>query len=1103
MEKYKPWLENIPRVWFNVLLMMKFLLLFFCLGMVQASARVYSQDIRLTLNLPQVELGKALSVIEQKSDYRFLYNDAEVPRHLLVSLEAQNTPLSQVLTQLFLHTGLTFRILENHLIVIMPKGSSGEIISLKGKVTDSQGLPLAGVTIQIRGTSSGTVTNANGEYSLNVPDSAVLVVSYVGYQTQQIPVNGRSLINITLGNSNALLNQLVVVGYGTQRRKDITGATASVKGSELVKEPVLTATQAIQGKVAGVQIISSGQPGSAPQVRIRGTGTMLGGASPLYVVDGVITDDITNINMADITSVDILKDASSEAIYGVRAANGVIIITTKEGKAGKMRISYNANGGVRMASNLVKMANSQQYLDYEQAALGPTLNPSPYSTDWYDQILRNAIEQNHDISISGGSDKVRYLLSTDYYEDQGIVIDNVYKRFTLRSNNEFTLAKGLTLGMQASFSNAVTRNVNLGSAYNDAYRAAPLVQSMSGGKYGNTSLFQNVGNPILDIRDNNNHTYDYRLQGATYLQYKPTPWVTLRSSMGADLDNNDTKVYNDQFASDTSTFIIPGGNQSNTLSNLNLTYAKSFHWVWDNTATFEKQLGPSDIKLLVGTTAEGYSTEFLFGYRQNIPSDPNLWYLEAGDQNSQTNNGGGDKWTRNSYLSRINYSYRDKYLFTGTIRADGSSRFPAASRWGYFPALGAGWIISSESFMQTQKLFQLLKLRASWGKVGNDNIPSDAFTVTLTPNLPYFFAGNAQSGSAITQIKDKNLKWETTEEADMGLEFSALGNHLTGELDYYNKKTHNALIYVLIPATLGSQPNPNSSVPAGYVLTNAASVQNIGEELSLKWSSTIRHRFSYFIGGNITFNRNDVIGLNGGQPYIDGPVGADQPYVTRTDNGHPIGSFYVQKVIGVFQNQAEINSYTDANGNMLQPDAQPGDFKYQFRNGHLDSVFAGSYQPVAYYGISGGLSYGAFDFSFDCYGNYGNKVYNGKKAFRQSVLDNIEASTAINRWTNSDHTQTEPRANGGDLPASTYFVESGSFFRINNLTLGYTLPSRILEYTRVIRSLRIYVTSQNPLTIKKYSGFTAELPGTPTNAGIELNAYPTTKTFAVGLNMGF
>lgn len=972
-----------------------------------------------------------------------------------------------------------------------------------GQVKDSSGTVIAGVTVAVKGTLVATSTDAEGRYSISVPDSGVLVFSFIGYKDFEMPVHSQSVINVVLQPSSSALNEVVVVGYGTQKKKYITGATATISGSELAKPPVLTATQALQGLVAGVQVIASDQPGVAPTIRIRGTGTMLAGANPLYVVDGIITDDITNINTADIVSLDILKDASAEAIYGVRAANGVIIITTRQGQKGQMRITYNGQVGVRMPTDVVKMANSQQYIDYVQASLGPPVQPTGYSTDWYGQILRNGIEQSHAVSISGASDKATYLLDMGYLTDEGIIIDNLYKRFTIRSNTEFTLAPGLKLGLQASYENANTQNPNLATAYNDAYRAAPVIPSEVDGKYGNTSLFQNVGNPILDINENNNNTLDNHLEGTGWLEYQPVPWLTLRSDLNDELDFNNNRLYNYEFASDTTTFVTPGGNQSNTLSNLSVQDNMYYHWVWDNTATFHKQFGKSDLTLLAGTTAEEYFSQYIQGYRQSVPPDPNLWYLNEGNQNTGTNSSGEEKYTRNSYLGRINYIYADKYLLTMNFRADGSSLFSSVNRWAYSPSIGAGWIISQENFMQNQRLFDMLKLRASWGQVGNDNIPADASQITLTPNLPYYFGGNALGGSAITQIKDQNIGWEITDESDVGIEFSSMNGKLTGELGYYNKLTRDALIYVLVPGTLGSQPNPNSSIPAGYVLTNAANISNIGEELSLKWNGQISKKLSYYIGGNITFNKNNVVGLNGGQPYIDGPIGADQPDVTKTDDGHPIGSFYVQKVLGVFQNQAQINAYTDAHGNLLEPNAEPGDFKYQYTNGHLDSVYAGSYQPVAYYGISGGLTYGHFDFSVDCYGNYGNKVYNGKKAFRQSFLDNVEASTAENRWTNSNNSETEPSANGGDLPASTYFVESGSFFRINNLTLGYTIPASLLHRTRSISSLRVYFTAENPLTLKKYSGFTAELPGTPTDSGIELNAYPAVKTYALGVNAAF
>jgi TonB-linked SusC/RagA family outer membrane protein len=977
-------------------------------------------------------------------------------------------------------------------------------ISIKGKVTDIRNETVPGVNVLIKGTNQGAKTDMNGQYSVEASPQAVLVFSFIGFKSQEIAVNNRTSIDIKIEEQTIDLNEVVVVGYGAQKKSNITGATATIKGTELAKQPVLTATQALQGKVAGVQIIGSSEPGSSPIVRIRGTGTMLAGADPLYVVDGVITTTINNINTNDIVSVNILKDASSTAIYGMRAANGVVIITTKQGITGKPKVRFSSNAGVRMASNMVKMANADEYVNYVNSTALNTITTDmmKYSTDWFSEILRYAVEQDHNISIQGGTEDVKYFMSAGYLEDQGVVIDNQYNRFTIRSNTEFNLSKKLTLGINGSFSNGKYRNVNLGGAYNDAYRAAPIIASKVDGKYGNTSAFQNVGNPVLDIENNDNRTTDNRLQGAAYLDFKPVEWLSFRSSIGGDLANYNKKIYGFAFQNDTKTFMTDGGNQYRKLSDLSLEYSKSFRWVWDNTITFNKKFGSHSITALVGTTAEKFTYDFVSAQRNDVPEASNLWHLDVGNPNTSHNGGTGDKWSRNSYISRLNYSFSDKYLFTGTFRADGTSRFPSNNRWGYFPSAGVGWIISKEPFMANQKIFEMLKLRASWGEVGNDNIPTDSYLLTVSTNAAYPFssAGLATVGSAITDIKDPNLRWEVTRESDFGLEFSAFNGKLTGELGYYIKNTTDALINVKIPGVLGDKDS--------YVITNAASFRNNGVEFAINYRKAVIRNFTYNIGGNISFNQNTVTGLNGGQPFLDGNIGASQGNVTKTDNGQPIGSFYVLEVLGVFQDDTEIQNYKNADGTLIQPDARPGDFKYKKNTptGPIDPIndraFVGSYQPKIYFGLNGGITWKSIDLSIDCYGNAGNKVYNGKKAFRQEMLDNVEKDVAYNRWTSSNKSQTEPRANSGRQLASTYFVESGAYLRINNLTLGYTLPAELLEKIK-ISGLRIFATGQNVFTYKKYSGFTAELPGGPTNSGIEMNAYPTTRTIALGVNVDF
>ena len=972
---------------------------------------------------------------------------------------------------------------------------------IAGTISDkSTNTGLPGVTVQVKGAGTGTTTDGTGAYSIQAPSNGTLVFSSIGYTPQEIAVGGRTRIDLSLTDDARALNEVVVVGYGTQRRADVTGATATIKGEELVKQPVLTATQALQGKAAGVQIISSGQPGSSPIVRIRGTSTALAGTAALFVVDNVLTDDISNINTADIVNVDVLKDASATAIYGARGANGVIIITTKRGQAGKMQVNYSGNVGFRLPTNLVTMANAAEYANYVSTASGNIVLPGANSTDWYGQILRMGFQQNHGLSVSGGTDKSTYFLSAGYFTDQGIVIDNIYKRLSIRANQDFTFNNVVRAGFSASYANGSNQIANLGAAYNDAYRAAPTIAALQNGKYGNTSVYQNVGNPVLDIRNNNNLATDNRLLGSAYLEIKPVSWLTYRTNLGGDWVNQNSRVYNYQFTNDTTTFINPGGNQRNPNSNLSFGNTKIFHWTWDNLLTVNRQFGKHALTVLAGTTAEQYTLTTFSAFRKDVPAAQNLWYIGTGNANTSTNDGTGDQYNRNSYLGRINYNYADKYLLTATIRADGSSRFPVQNRWGYFPSVGAGWVISGEPFMQNQRVFDLLKLRASWGRVGNDRIPSDSYTITVQPNLAYPFGGGvATPGSAITQIKDPNLVWETTTETDFGIEFSALKGRLTGEVNYYDKKARDLLINVKVPSVTGDAD--------GVVLTNAASIRNRGLEVTLNWRGRVNNNLTYRIGGNATLNNNSVIGLNGGQPILDGGIGANQQYTTRTDNGQPVGSFYVLQVLGVFQNDADINGYKSTAGQLIQPSASPGDFKYQDTNGDgriddNDRVFVGSYQPKAYFGVNLGVTYKSLDISVDVYGNVGNQVYNGKRAFRQNVLDNVERSMAYNRWNTGNGSQTEPGANSGNLPPSTYFVESGSFARINNATLGYRFPQTLSDKIHV-SNLRVFLTAQNILTIKKFTGFTPELPGNPTSQGIELNAYPTTQTFAVGLNAGF
>lgn len=999
-------------------------------------------------------------------------------------------------------------------LIQLPLLSLAQTRTISGNVKDiSDGLGIPGVNVLIQGTTKGTATGIDGSFRLELAAGEdVLIFTFIGYKSQTISVGQKTSLDIVLESDATQLEEIVVVGYGVQKKSDITGSTANVKGDELLKQPVLTATQAIQGKVAGVQIISSGQPGSSPQIRVRGVGTALGGTTSLYVVDGVLTDDISNINTADIIEMNILKDASSAAIYGSRGANGVIIITTKKGVSGKLNINYNNNIGFRQAANLVEMANSAEYSNYVQAATGNAPPSTGYDTDWYDTILRLAFQQSHNISLSGGTDKATYLFNVGYLADEGIVINNDFKRLTLRFNSDYKLSNTLNFGYQISYGNSINENAfsninidpfgNIGSVYNNAYRAAPIIPSQVDGRYGNTSTYQNVGNPLLDINNNSIRVGENRLQGSTFLSYKPLEWLTLRSSLGADWRNSLNRGYFYQFDADEETFLIAGGNQLRNQSGLTVQQSQAFRWVWDNTATFTKKVGEHDFTLLTGITAEKFNGSYISANRNEVPADPDLWYIGVGDANSSQNNGGGDAWARNSYLGRLNYSYKEKYLLTATARVDGSSRLPSQNRWQTFPSFGVGWLLSREGFMRNQNLFDLLKLRGSYGKVGNDQIPTNAFTQTVSLNRPYPFNGSvdpATNGAQIDQIIDPDITWEITEEYDVAVEFGLFQSKLTGEVNFYDKKVANALINVPVPRTVGDAD--------GVILTNAATIQNRGVEVLLNWKNQVSDNFSYSIGGNVTFNNNKVLALNGGRAIRGGGIGAAQGFTTLTVTDYPVGSFFVLEPNGIFNTGDEVNAYTSADGKIIQPNAKPGDFRYSDINGDgviddEDRVFAGSYQPVAYFGLSGSVTVKNFDVSIDFYGNVGNEVYNGKKAVKVDGRDNVEKVVVYDRWTTANLSQTEPAANTGNQLASSYFVESGSFIRINNLTVGYMFPTSAITKMK-LTSLRAFATSQNLFTLKKYSGFTPELPGDPINSGIELSAYPTTRTVAVGISVGF
>ncbi|MFN2438492.1 MAG: SusC/RagA family TonB-linked outer membrane protein [Chitinophagaceae bacterium] len=884
------------------------------------------------------------------------------------------------------------------------------------------------------------------------------------------------------------MNEVVVIGYGTSRKKDLTGSSATVRGADIINLPTLTATQALQSKVAGVQIINSGAPGSAPNIRIRGTGSVIGGVEPLYVVDGIITGDIRNISTADIVSIDILKDASSTAIYGARAANGVVLITTKAGTRGKFSINYNGFAGVKLLVHKIEMAPPNLFTLYSNEAAGVnTILTADItgSADWYDELTRPAFLQNHNLSVSGGKNKYRYFLSGGYLKEQGALLDNDYRRITFRYNHDYIVSSKFKIGNNLSFSDYASNNKPYG-LFTTAYIAAPIYNAKNAdGSYGFTTK-SDVGNPLAALEYTNDKSWGIRLQGTIWGEYQIVKNLTLRSSFGIDAEQNNGRNY-------TPVYQVGNSLQKNEVSRLSYSKDSAYQWVWDNILTYEKQFGTNhNLRLTGGHTAERRNGWRSSANRNNVANDKSKWELNFTDTaGGQLNQRApiGNYFRRESYLFRANYRFREKFLVNATFRRDANSNFSEENRWGNFPSLGLGWVVTKENFMEKQNIFNMLKLRASYGFVGNDVIAPGQFDLLPDQGLYAYFGNELINGTTITKIVDPDLKWEVVKEFDAGIEFSLLNNKLFGEIDYYHKIATDALYPIRIQELgFGSQ-----------FLTNAADIVNKGVEITLGWSDDLNKKTSYSVRGNVTFNKNRVENVGLGRALDFGSLNNGWT-ATRSLAGQPIGSFWVFRTDGIFQSQADVNAVPHITT------AAPGDFRIVDVNkdgviDNLDRLYVGSYQPKFYYGFNGALTVRQFDFSIDIFGNAGNKVYNAKKGVRYGGNYNVEYDVAIDRWVPGSNNNINPRAYNGVPYPTDYFVESGSFVRVNNITAGYKVQSQLLA--KAFSSVRVFASAQNPYIYTKYTGFTPELPGNQNEAGIELNAYPISATYTIGLNLQF
>lgn len=961
--------------------------------------------------------------------------------------------------------------------------------------TSNETLP--GVTIYTNISRTGTTSDMNGAYSLGIQASDdTLTFSYIGYKAQRIAIGGRSTINISLEPDMAILDEFVVVGYGRQRKSDLTGAITTVGSKEITKVPASNAMQAMQGKVAGLQVgAASGAPGSSPVVRLRGVGTF-NDASVLYVVDGVFTNDINFLSANDIESMTVLKDASATALYGSRGANGVVVITTKRGSMtddGKPRFQFDAEYGLQRLDRKIDLLNGRQF-----AEVLNVINPGTFNnvnrvpnTDWQDLVFRDAAPmQTYNFSLSGASEKNQYYLGIGYFKQEGIIPKSEYERATIKINNQYSLTDNIRSGV--SVIATPSRNQGAANVVPNVYRAWPTEVPFN--PDGSFAEVQGGGNPLAAIEFNNNETTSLLSLGNMFVEIDFLKNFTARSSFG----------YEVEYANSTSFTPVyrVGPLQENVSSVLNKSTFQRFNWLWENTIGYQREIGKHRFDGLAGFTSQRNKSQSLgAATRYLIDEDPNLWFIGAGDNEFLTAFDGAETTSIASYLFRLNYTFDNRFLFTGNFRRDGSSKFGINNRWGDFGSVALGWNIMNEAFMQDyQRSIQNLKIRGSYGTVGNEKIPWDRqySLVQNNQNVVLGPDGTLVTGASYGVTGNPNLRWETTEQLNIGFEFGFLENRLTGEMDYYSKTTSDILLNLQNPGHVG-----NGAFQ--FTTYNAAKVRNSGFEFMLNWRDDLKNGISYGIGVLGSTVKNEVLSMGqlpGASSSISGGALGNGQLVTLTQVGGPIGAYYGYQVIGVIQDEGQLAA------NPTLPNQQVGDLLFADTNGdgvldERDMTIIGSNIPDFIYGFNINVGYKGFALGLDFNGQVGNELYNGKDAVRPNQF-NYEANVA-DHWRGPGTSDTEPRptAAGLNYLQSTRFVQDGSFFRLRTATLAYELPQKLLDRVK-LRRASVYVRGTNLFTLTKYTGYTPEIVSNNVlSSGIDLGVYPVTAIYSLGFNLSF
>ncbi len=1009
-------------------------------------------------------------------------------------------------------------------------------LTIVGKVYDENGLPVPGVTILIKGTSKATASDFDGNYQIKTASKGTLVFSYLGYGTAEEPINGRNRIDIKLKPSTEILQEIVVVGYGSQKKSVVTGAISSVKAKDLEKVPNGRIEQSLQGRVSGVTIAaSSGQPGANSTVRVRGV-TTFAGNDPLWVVDGVVVDagGIGFLNQSDIESIEVLKDAASAAIYGTRAASGVILVTTKKGKSGKMTVNYNGFAGISSPEKTLNLLNATQYgalVNEKSVAAGgavkfPDLAALGKGTDWQKAIFNNsAMRYSHELSISGGNDVSTFYTSFGLQDQEGIVTseNSKYNKKNFRLNSTHKLSKIFTLGQTLGFTRVKSSGIDANNESNGPlisainldpitplieldpiqankleYSENPVIRDANGNPYGISTLVgQGMVNPIAytKIRLGAFGVSD-DFVGNTYLEAAITKNIKVRSTVGGKLSYWDSQIF-------TPVYYL-GATYSVSKNSFSKSQNKSFAWNIENIITYANQFGNHNLTVLLGQGSYvdnigGGSSSKMYGLPITSYRDASFNFdIPQSNRESGTYDLTEHKLT--SLFSRINYDFKEKYLFTGIIRRDGSSRFGTNNKFGIFPSFNLGWVVTKEDFWKQNDVLNTMKIRGGYGIVGNDNIGEFRYLSLVNGGYNYSFGngGAIASGYANLTLDNPDLKWEQTSQANIGFE-STFFNTLNLTVDLYKKKTTGILRPINIPGYVGVATNP-----AG----NVADMENKGIEVELGYKKRFGE-MNFSVNGNVSYLENKVTYIASDSDYIAGDAGfQSMGQVTRTQVGQSYNSFYGFKTAGIFQNQAEIAAYTNTSGGLIQPNARPGDFRWIDTNGSgsiddADKQFLGSNLPKYTFGLTLNLDYKNFDFMVFTQGAAGNKIFQGLR--RLDVGDANYQTIALSRWTGEGTSNDYPRltnndTNGNFGKMSDFYLEKGDYLRLKLVQLGYSLPSAVVNKIGASK-LRMYLTAENLFTLTKYTGYDPEIGGGV--FGIDKGIYPQARTFMLGVNLQF